>query len=153
MLRPATLDDLSILRGIKHAAQDWLSRNGSLQVLGDVETVEEYLLFWPSDIVADAPIGSCRLSPRVPLHIQPCLPTHPDMYLSSLVIHPAFQSRGLGRQLMVELQSLRKSMALDLWAGNDRLRRWYQELGWRFVATVEETGGDQTYDVAIYVWP
>ncbi|KAG8681584.1 hypothetical protein FRC11_000939, partial [Ceratobasidium sp. 423] len=64
----------------------------------------------------------CRLSPSVPAHIEPCLPTRPDMYLSSLVIHPEFQGRGLGRQMIKQLQSLGRSMALDVWAGNDRLR-------------------------------
>ncbi|KAG8687775.1 hypothetical protein FRC11_006598, partial [Ceratobasidium sp. 423] len=138
MLRPATLDDLPLLRGIKDAAQDRLVQSGSEQVLGDVEDVEEYLLFSVSDIVG---VGSCRLSP-VPAHIEPCLPTRPDMYLSSLVIHPEFQGRRLGRQMIKELQSLGKSMALDVWAGNDRLRSWYKELGWKFVAIVEESDGD-----------
>ncbi|KAH7332596.1 acyl-CoA N-acyltransferase [Rhizoctonia solani] len=152
MLRPATPDDLDVLRQIKDDAQKHLTRIGSQQALGDVGDINEYFIFASN---LSGPIGMCRLCPRVPAHVEPCLPTRPDIYLSSLIVHPDFQSQGLGRQMVLELQSLGKSMALDVWAGNGRLKRWYEELGWRCVGTVEETDGDppETYDVAVYIWP
>ncbi|QRW23848.1 GNAT family acetyltransferase [Rhizoctonia solani] len=150
MLRPATQDDLPTLHIIRNAAQDSLIQTGSLQVLSGIECVEHYMLFSSLQL---GPIGMCRLDPRAPSHIEPWLSPRPDIYLSSLIVHPKFQSRGLGKQLVSELQVLGKSMALDVWAGNDKLQRWYQHLGWKHVATVQEGDHDQTYDVAVYVWP
>ncbi|CAE6395941.1 hypothetical protein ACGC1H_000300 [Rhizoctonia solani] len=138
MLRPAAFDYLSVLREIRHATQSSLAKAGSLQVLGNVEDVDDYLLY-SSDIFGNSLLGICRLSSHIPVHVQPCFLARPDLYLSSLIIHPRFQSLGLGRQMMKALQSLGKAMALDVWVENERLRRWYEELGWRFVVTVEET--------------
>ncbi|KAG8685985.1 hypothetical protein FRC08_012794 [Ceratobasidium sp. 394] len=115
------------------------------------------------------PTGSSRVSRCIPVHIKPHLPqvslplgpqeldTRPSytyLYLSSVIIHPQLQRKGLGQQMILELQQLFTStsgqassfqaidpsirLALDVWAGNTRLRLWYQSLGWRHVATVEE---------------
>ncbi|CCO35869.1 hypothetical protein BN14_09990 [Rhizoctonia solani AG-1 IB] len=145
MLRPAKSDDLPTLRAIRDAAQNRLVQIGSLQFLSDVEHTEHYWLFSTSDV----PIGMCRIDPCAPSHIEPYLSPRPDAYLSSLTIHPDSQSRGLGKQLVSELQATGKSMGLDVWAGNDRLRKWYEALGWRHIATVEEVDHDQKYDVAV----
>ncbi|QRW11439.1 alcohol dehydrogenase [Ceratobasidium sp. AG-Ba] len=119
--------------------------------------------------------GSCRVSTCVPSHIRPHLPhvssgsnnirsgtckLYTYLYVSSIIIHPLLQQKGLGRQMVQELQELSAShsepgilfgrlygldsidhsvcLALDVWAGNTRLREWYSDLGWRHVATVEE---------------
>ncbi|QRV96684.1 hypothetical protein RhiJN_24702 [Ceratobasidium sp. AG-Ba] len=161
--------------------------------------------------------GSCRVSTCVPGHIRPHLPhvssgsnnirpgtceLYTYLYVSSIIIHPLLQQKGLGRQMVQELQELSAShsepgilfkqlygldstdhsvrLALDVWAGNARLREWYSDLGWKHVATVEEVddstermsfylAGDMTrcwflladrvalahitYDVAVFVWP
>ncbi|KAG8737718.1 hypothetical protein FRC10_007896, partial [Ceratobasidium sp. 414] len=121
------------------------------------------------------PTGSCHVSPCVPVHIKPHLPrmsllldpneldirpSYTYLYLSSVIIHPQLQRKGLGQQMISELQELFTSgssralsleniyhlrstgppirLALDVWASNTRLRHWYQSLGWSHVATVEE---------------
>ncbi|KAG8791144.1 hypothetical protein FRC12_010081 [Ceratobasidium sp. 428] len=122
------------------------------------------------------PTGSCHVSASIPSHIKPHLPQSSlssdinsmsasvscgYLYLSSVIIHPQLQQKGLGRQMISELQQLSKSnpiqrnlidgssspssansltcLALDVWAGNTRLREWYESQGWRHIATVEET--------------
>jgi ribosomal protein S18 acetylase RimI-like enzyme len=72
------------------------------------------------------PAGSCRVSRRIPSHIQPHLPQSecpneltadsfcPYLYLSSVTIHPQLQRNGLGQQMISELQLLTNTPEVQL---------------------------------------
>lgn len=78
---------------------------------------------------------------------------YPLWFLHTLVIDPDAQGRGLGRVL---LDGVKRAVArdgpativLDCWAGNDTLRAFYANAGFRLHGVFPERG----HAVAVFVW-
>lgn len=76
----------------------------------------------------------------------------PRMSLHSMMLAPKIQGHGIGRrffrEVMYQLKDRAKSVLLDCWAGNDKLRNFYFSAGCTFVGTAPEND----YEVAIFVY-
>jgi ribosomal protein S18 acetylase RimI-like enzyme len=78
----------------------------------------------------------------------------PVFFLEKLMIDPEQQGRGLGRILLDEIRadltaSENIRIVLDCWAGNDRLRSFYERAGFRLLGVFPEG----SYEIAAFIWP
>jgi GNAT superfamily N-acetyltransferase len=83
---------------------------------------------------------------------------NPIWFLSKLMIEPDLQGRGLGRVLLgvikqqIAARCGSKSQSclivLDCWAGNDKLRAFYEENEFKLHGVF----GEHDYEIAVFVW-
>lgn len=75
----------------------------------------------------------------------------PRLSLHSMMLAPSNQGQGVGRRffqgVMAQLKGRAKSVVLDCWAGNEKLRTFYTDAGCTFVGIARE----HDYDIAIFV--
>jgi GNAT superfamily N-acetyltransferase len=85
-------------------------------------------------------------------------------YLHSLMLNPEFQGQGLGRVFLRQLLSILEletnardkskeevkgvSIVLDCWAGNDKLRAFYEAVGFKLLGLFPE----EDYEIAVFAW-
>ena len=157
--RRATLDDASWIVDLSTRVQEALTASGSRQLIGPL-LLEETL---PSIRVGTAfvlqtqekRLGSVLVEPleRVRL-VQWGLPREagPWWYLHSLMLEPEEQGEGLGGVFLDEVKRLMAPCAgtivLDCWAGNEKLRDFYQRTGFtgHGIFPVED------YEVMVFVF-
>lgn len=80
----------------------------------------------------------------------------PWLYLHSIMIDPELQGSGIGITLVSEVVEKIASVSptegtlfLDCWAGNERLRRFYSNVGFDFAAVIPE----DDYEIAVFSRP
>lgn len=75
----------------------------------------------------------------------------PWHYVHSIMLEPEFQGCGTGvpffQDVIKCLEPLGGTVLLDCWAGNDKLRDFYERAGCRYVATLPEND----YEIAVFI--
>jgi GNAT superfamily N-acetyltransferase len=138
--RRATLDDASWIVDLSARVQDSLTASGSLQQIGPLplENTEESILGGNSFVLEtrEKRLGTVLIDPlktayleQLALHRQP----RPFWYLHSLMLEPDEQGKRLGLVFLEEVKRLMAALSgtivLDCWAGNAKLRDFYQRAG------------------------
>ena len=60
-------------------------------------------------------------------------------YLSMLCLHPDYQGKGLGKILLQSaIENSTKNIYLDCWAGNSRLKMFYESNGFKYIKDTKE---------------
>lgn len=68
-------------------------------------------------------------------------------YLSMVCLHPDYQGKGLGKHLIkYALEISTKIVYLDCWSGNDKLKSFYIENGFKYLKDIKEN----TYMISIF---
>jgi ribosomal protein S18 acetylase RimI-like enzyme len=156
-VRPATGSDTDFVHALSARVQEELTRAGSRQELGPI----------PPAVVAAAcrrghvhvaEVGGVRVGAVLvePLDAERAaawaLRAAGSSFLSKLMIDPPRRGRGWGSDLVRAVQreagERGTRLVLDCWAGNARLRRLYEDLGFHLHGELPEAD----YRVAVYVW-
>lgn len=160
-VRRATLDEARWIVELSARVQDALTASGSLQQIGplpieQVETASKagyaYLLETEGQ-----PVGSVLVDPLAedsPLytwwHLHP-LPA-PLWFLHALMLEPAVQGKKLGLDFLAGVRQLVTPVGgtifLDCWAGNTKLRDFYQRAGFTFHGIYPF----EDYEVAVFFY-
>lgn len=142
-VRNATTHDVSWIIDLSRRVQDALTASGSLQHIGPLplDMVERAMQNGDAYILENSAhrLGSVLVEPIAQL---PAIPVkvwrldtlpQPLWYLHALMLVPQEQGKGAGshflkgiKQLVVPTQG---TIALDCWAGNDKLRDFYRRAG------------------------
>ena len=60
-------------------------------------------------------------------------------YLSLLCLHPDYQGKGLGKVLIqTAIENSTKNIYLDCWAGNSKLKEFYENNGFKYIKDIKE---------------
>ena len=60
-------------------------------------------------------------------------------YLSLLCLHPDYQGKGLGKVLLQSaIENSTKNIYLDCWAGNSKLKMFYESNGFKYIKDIKE---------------
>lgn len=166
-IRPATANDTEYIIDLSSRVQLALTASGSLQEIGPIpRTVVETSIQGFHAYVLEAS-GVCSGS----VMVDPLDGTFPNTidisyvswgvensfsgpfwYLHALMLEPAEQGKGLGRGLVEGvLGSMRAerrtgTVVLDCWAGNGKLRRFYENAGFRHHGDFPEND----YRISVY---
>lgn len=80
----------------------------------------------------------------------------PWLYLHSIMLDPELQGNGIGIPFVSEivktiacLSPTEGTLFLDCWAGNEKLRRFYSNVGFNFAAVIPE----EDYEIAVFFRP
>ena len=142
LIRPATPNDFGALLEIRQdVAVDLLERGIASNPNG---LTRDHLAEWTSAGVLRVAVLDGKVVASVAVWFHD--PTHhwPDddlaIYVRDLMVSPGHRHQGLGTYLLgwAELFSVgegRNRVRLDCEAGNERLRRYYQEAGYTYVET------------------
>lgn len=161
-VRKSTVRDTSWIIDLSRRVQDALTASGSLQRIGPlpVDMVERAVQNGDAYILEDSErrLGSVLVEP---IALLPTIPAkawgldtlpQPLWYLHALMLEPEEQGKGLGlhflegvKQWVVPTQG---TIALDCWAGNDKLRDFYRRADFSFhgVFPVKD------YEVAVFFY-
>lgn len=160
-VRAASASDVPRLLEIAAAAQDKLTRAGSVQQIAgySAQNVSDRTRHGELFVleVSGSTIGSAFVEPVTPERFpriaawNAVLTGFPAWFLYGLVIHPEHQGRqwgcvllhGICRQLK---PGTRAVLLLDCWAGNAKLRRFYTEAGFHLHGVFPE----EDYEVAVF---
>jgi GNAT superfamily N-acetyltransferase len=138
--RRATVDDASWIVDLSARVQDSLTASGSRQQIGPLllENTEQSILTGNTFVLEtrEKRLGSVLIDPlktfqleQWALHRQP----RPLWYLHSLMLEPDEQGKRLGLVFLEEVKRLMAPLSgtivLDCWAGNAKLRDFYQRAG------------------------
>ncbi|KAG4417309.1 hypothetical protein IFR04_009524 [Cadophora malorum] len=168
-IHQATPADAEYVFSLATRVQAALTASGSLQELtpSTLETIrasihkEEILIFTYTDATSSTrltPIGSVTISPFSPSSGHGSVSWGIDevggktWYLHSLMLEPTTQGNGLGKIFLGETLKLSGkrngagTLVLDCWAGNQKLKRFYEEVGFGLVGMFPEEG----YEIAVF---
>jgi len=163
--------DIGPIADLSRCVQTRLSSSGSLQVIGPLppKKVAAYVrsgnawgLYDQSTLVGSAfvePVMEASADLRHQIALWGFdLATGPIWFLSKLMVEPGLQGQGLGRVLLGAIKrqiaakcgskSQHGVIVLDCWAGNDKLRAFYEENGF----CVHGVFGEDGYEIAVFVW-
>lgn len=156
-VRRATPDDACWIVELSARVQAALTASGSLQIIGPLplENVEQSIsIGYPCILeTEERRIGSVLIDPVENLSEDrwglQSLPT-PLWYLHALMLEPQEQGKGAG---LVFLQGVKRLMApqggtivLSCWAGNAKLRDFYQRASFTFQGVFPE----KDYEIAVF---
>lgn len=164
-IRRATADDAAWVVDLSARVQNSLTAAGSLQEIGPLplSMVEvsirggySYLLE-----IEELRVGSVFVEPLDPSYPRTQTIRYvswgvgnlpgPLFYLQSLMVEPAEQGKGLGLVFLDRIRRLMKeqggTVVLDCWAGNPKLRNFYQEAGFIHYGNFPEND----YEISVYV--
>jgi GNAT superfamily N-acetyltransferase len=162
-VRPATLEDADWIVALSTRVQAALTASGSLQQIGplpiestkrSIRTGHAYLLETRTMETGTRGIGSVLVDPleetvREEWHLP--VEQGPWWYLHSFMLAPEVQGQGLGLIFLAEVKRqtarLSGAIVLDCWAGNVKLRDFYQRAGF----TGHGVFGVRDYDVMVFV--
>ena len=162
VVRPATASDITYIANLSARVQAKLTTSGSLQQIGPIPITQvavqvaagnAYLLERDGQ-----PLGSVFLEPMME-QILPGVPRPPRVasgtplyFLSKLMIEPQMQGQGLGNLLLdATKEVVAKSggiLLLDCWAGNDKLRAFYTNAGFKLYGVFPVSD----YEIAVFTW-
>jgi GNAT superfamily N-acetyltransferase len=136
VLRPAGLHDCEALLGILNGATDKLLAKGIQQwtypweaepLQQAIESGEQFLAIESGKVIAVFKLSRQSSNPVVEA-AQPG-----TLYLSQLAVEPKKQSQGVGSRVMTQIllyaADLGKTLYLDCWSGNHKLKAFYQSCG------------------------
>lgn len=151
--RLARPEDVVYLHELSAQVQDALTRSGSLQEFGPIPLPEvEQMVqqgFAHLALVDGERVGGVFLQPLPPaLATEWGKPAEGHWFLSKLMIDPARRGSGYGAELVRALQAQQRRIVLDCWAGNVKLRRLYESLGFALWGVFPE--GE--YQISVYRW-
>lgn len=169
-VRRATMAEIDWIVGLSQRVQDALTASGSLQHIGplphtmvetSVRADSAYILVSPEHL-PDHRLGSVLvdlLTPASPVSLERwglADLEEPLWYLHAFMLEPAIQGRGLGAIFLegvkrLVLPHLSGTIILDCWAGNRKLRAFYQRNGFTFHGVFSSKLGD--YEVAVFLYP
>lgn len=171
--RLAQPSELTTIIALSSRVQDKLTASGSLQQIGPLEHhVVEAAIAEGRLFVAIPPSNSSDPAEVIGVaFIRPVSRSHfpvvklsadfnelsdysePWWYLHSFMMDPAYQSNGLGKQLLEGVLTFirtvgfgKGTLLLDCWAGSEGLRKFYERCGGRLVVVVPK----QTWEAALY---
>ena len=163
-VRPAIEDDAQWIIDLSARVQESLTLSGSLQEIGPLsaQAVEistrggfAYLLEvkgWPIGSVLVEPLDGKYSNTQSIQYVRwevDHLPG-PIWYLQSLMIEPTEQSKGLGLIFLGGVMALMEdeggTIILDCWAGNAKLRDFYEKAGFIFHDDFPESN----YEISVY---
>jgi GNAT superfamily N-acetyltransferase len=163
----AELVDTNFIIGLSARVQESLTSSGSLQVIGPlartvVETsvAEEhaYLLLLNGQRIASVlvdPLDGTFPNTAEIQHVAwgvLSLP-RPHWYLHALMLEPAEQGKHFGLTFLDRVLQLIKTkyrsgtVVLDCWAGNTKLRRFYEDAGFKYQGDFPEND----WEISVYV--
>lgn len=171
-IRPANLSDAQQILDLSTRVQSALTASGSLQELGpiSVSTIQTLIRNSHSHVFIfefEGEPGKLTLLGSVIISTFAPEAGHGSWewggvdklqggkwYLHSLVLEPVYQGQGLGlcflkevlRQLEVEEGN--GTVVLDCWAGNEKLRHFYEKAGFGFLGVFPE----RDYEVAVFAY-
>ena len=167
-VRPAVADDVTAFVELSRRVQERLTASGSLQQFGPVSraTAAAHVTAGTALALDDAGalLGGVFVEPDF-APVRPDLEDvftaiglppdgRPRWYLQKLMIAPERQGGGLGNLLLDGAWQLVRErggglLALDCWAGNDKLRAFYSAAGFTLHGDFPADG----FDVAAFIWP
>ncbi|KAK0125573.1 hypothetical protein ONS95_000420 [Cadophora gregata] len=165
----ASPSDAEYILALAARVQSALTASGSLQELtpSTLDTVqasihnEEIFIFTSSGPERPAhltQIGSVTISPFYPTSGHGSDSWNigefkgRTWYLHSLMLEPSLQCNGLGKRLLKDVLNTwgqrhgEGTIVLDCWAGNEKLRQFYEEVGFSLVGVYPEEG----YEIAVF---
>lgn len=169
-IRPARADDTRYIISLSASVQTALTASGSLQEIGPLaRTVVETSIQGSHAYLLELngqPIGSVLIDPLDGVFVNTAniayvswgvvenLPG-PFWYLHALMLEPADQGSGLGREFLEGVLRLMKMeqrrdgvVILDCWAGNEKLRRFYADVGFQHHGDFPEND----YHISVYIF-
>lgn len=165
-VRRATLTDAEWIVDLSARVQSALTASGSLQQIGplpfaivglSIRGGYAYLLEGEG-----RRIGSTLVDPLDGRYVSTCtitaaqwtlpIPSAPRWYLHALMLDPSEQGKGLGLTFLEGVKRLalpeRGTIILDCWAGNTKLRAFYQRAGFSYQGDVPV----KDYEVAVFTF-
>lgn len=135
-IRPALPQDLETVLDILNRATEkllakglkqWTKRWEAEPTLRAIEAGKQFLAFESGQVKAVFQLSGKSSNPVVEA-------AHPgDLYLSRLAVDPKWQNHGFGKRVMEQVlryaNDLGKTLYLDCWAGNYKLKTFYKECG------------------------
>lgn len=73
-------------------------------------------------------------------------------WIDHLYVHPDWQGRGIGPQLLAKPLSLRQSRRLWTFQKNARARKFYEARGFKLVELTDGSGNEEKEPDALYEW-
>jgi GNAT superfamily N-acetyltransferase len=160
--RRATLDDASWIVELSARVQDSLTASGSLQQIGPLllQNTERSIITGHAFVLEtrletkEKRLGSVLIDPLETFQLEQWeLPrgSRPSWYLHSLMLEPETQGKRLGLVFLEEVKRLMAPLSgtivLDCWAGNAKLRDFYQRAGF----TAHGIFPVQDFEVMVFV--
>jgi GNAT superfamily N-acetyltransferase len=157
IVRRATLDDVHWIVDLSARVQDYLTTLGSLQRIGPLplESTQKSICAGNGYILERAKqrLGSALVDPLDESRFVgwglSALP-YPLWYLHALMLEPEKQGQGLGLSFLVGVKQLAipltGTIVLDCWAGNAKLRDFYQRAGF----TLHGIFPESDFEVAVF---
>lgn len=162
------LDQEHIIK-LSQRVQDNLTTSGSLQHIGPLasEAVAKAIANQKCFVLEHHPPGSietnlvgCALSRDLEAGYFLSRPgfnmgdfTSPWVYLHSIMLEPEHQGRNIGTPFVSEVVEMiastcltERTLFLDCWAGNNKLRKFYSKIGFNFAAVIPE----EDYEIAVF---
>lgn len=154
--RHALPADRDAVHELSRRVQDKLTESGSLQEIGPIPLdVLDAAIARKTLYVFEAEnqlIGSVLIQPLTADQAHGWnLPENDLHFLSKFMIEPDRQGYGLGHAAMARIQELYRTtggIVLDCWAGNVKLRRFYEALDFRLHGIFDE----DDYQISVYRW-
>lgn len=129
VLNEATLNLHS--KGIKQWSYPWLERD----IEQDLDTGNIYVVINDDNIVGTFTMYEIDSISQLKLPQR-------SMYLTKIAIHPDFQGMNLGNKITnsacTMVRDLKKTLYLDCWAGNDKLKSFYTKTGFEYLGDIPE---------------
>jgi GNAT superfamily N-acetyltransferase len=157
-VRPATLEDAGWIVELSARVQAALTASGSLQKIGPLplESTKHSILTGHAHLLESGArgLGSVLIDPLDTTQAEGWhLPGEqgPWWYLHSFMLEPEEQGKGLGLAFLSEVKRqvapFSGAIVLDCWAGNAKLRDFYQRAGF----TGHGVFGVEDYEVMVFV--
>jgi len=166
--RPATLNDTDYIVDLSSRVQLALTSSGSLQEIGplsrtvvdrSIQGSHAYIFetngLRKGSVLVDPLDGTFSNTAEISYGsrgVQNVLPG-PFWYLHALMLEPTEQGRGLGRRFidgvldLMRMAGRKGTVVLDCWAGNAKLRRFYEAVGFKYHGDFPEND----YQISVYV--
>lgn len=164
-VRRATPADVDWIVALSARVQTALTASGSLQQIGPlpramvesaVQAQNAFLLEDPSGGLGSVLVDPAAAYPALPLAAWglDALPA-PHWYLHALMLEPSQQGKGLGKRLLDGVRERvvpgqHGTIILDCWAGNHKLRDFYQRAGFLLHGVFPTSLG---FGVAVFISP
>lgn len=162
--RRATPSDTQWILETTARVQTALTASGSSQELAkpsldEIHTsIRNGQIFIFQDLINNTSLGAVTVSPFCPEARRGSLDwgigsSEKNWYLHSLILEPAYQGRGRGAVFLKEALSLLRAkegagmVVLDCWAGNEKLRAFYETVGFVLHGEFPE----EDYRIAVFV--
>ena len=155
-IRPALPQDSEVVLDILHRATDKLLAKGIKQWTNhcEAESIREAIMTGEQFVAAEAGQLSAvfKLSSKSSnLVVEAARPG--NLYLSQLAVDPASQNKGVGKMVMARVlqyaDGLGKTLYLDCWAGNTKLKQFYKDCGLELLGDFPE----EDYFISVFRSP